>query len=102
MSVLINKKTLEYIAELSRIELDKKREGKMLNDLQNILGHFEELKEVNTEDVEPMAGGMVKKSVFREDSESLKFKVQSSKSTEAFPEKENDFLKVPPVFQNNE
>jgi aspartyl-tRNA(Asn)/glutamyl-tRNA(Gln) amidotransferase subunit C len=95
----IDKKTLEYLAELSRIEIDKKQEGKLLNDLRKILGHFEELKEVNTENVEPMAGGTIEKNVFREDKESSKFKVQSSKLTGQFPEKENGFLKIPPVFE---
>jgi aspartyl-tRNA(Asn)/glutamyl-tRNA(Gln) amidotransferase subunit C len=112
----IDKKTLEYLAELGRIELDKKSEDKLLGDLQKILEHFKELKEVDTENIEPtrppspkgeafsgqVAGGTVGMNVFREDSESSKFKVQSSKLTKAFPEKENGFLKVPPIFQNNE
>jgi aspartyl-tRNA(Asn)/glutamyl-tRNA(Gln) amidotransferase subunit C len=107
--MLINKKTLEYLAELSRIELeaptpegsrgpDRSVGKKLLKDLQKILEYFEELKEVNTENIEPLAGGTIEKNVFREDGESSKFKVQSSKLTGAFPEKENGFLKVPPVF----
>jgi len=40
MSHLITKKTLEYLAELSRIELKKENEEKLLKDLQKILGLF--------------------------------------------------------------
>ncbi|PIW34667.1 MAG: Asp-tRNA(Asn)/Glu-tRNA(Gln) amidotransferase GatCAB subunit C [Candidatus Nealsonbacteria bacterium CG15_BIG_FIL_POST_REV_8_21_14_020_37_12] len=108
MPDLINKKTLEYLAGLGRIELDKKHEEKMLGDLQNILGHFDELKEVDTEDVEPLAGGTIETNVFRND-EGFKLpadakalagrQVSSSNLTKAFPEKEGDFLKVPPVFE---
>lgn len=99
--MLINKKTLEYLAELSRIELDKKHEEKMITDLQNILGHFDELKEINTEGVEPLAGGTDGINVFRgDDTLSTKYQVSSIKNlTEAFPDEENGFLKVPPVFE---
>ncbi|MFH1346896.1 MAG: Asp-tRNA(Asn)/Glu-tRNA(Gln) amidotransferase subunit GatC [Spirochaetota bacterium] len=94
----INKKTLEYLAELGRIELDKKHEEKMLNDLQNILGYFDELKEVNTEGVEPLAGGTIENNVFRND-EGFESQSPISNLIDAFPGKEGDFLKVPPVFE---
>ncbi|MFA5098755.1 MAG: Asp-tRNA(Asn)/Glu-tRNA(Gln) amidotransferase subunit GatC [Candidatus Paceibacterota bacterium] len=96
--MLINKKTLEYLAELSRIELDKKHEEKMLEDLQNILGHFDELKEVDTEGVEPLAGGTVETNVFRND-DGFNNQPPASDLIDAFPDKEGDFLKVPPVFE---
>jgi len=116
--MLINKKTLEYLAELSRIELDLEAPApkggrgsdrnvgeKMLKDLQSILGHFDELKEVGTEGVEPLAGGTVEKNAVRND-EATSDKLQSADNkrirdniVEAFPEKEGDYLKVPPVFE---
>ena len=113
--MFINKKILGYLAELGRIELDKKHEEKMFGDLQNILGHFEELKEVNTDGVEPLAGGTIEKNVFREDdptqtiadltrinTDDSRRSVSSphrSALVEAFPDKEEEFLKVPPVFE---
>ncbi|MDP3014944.1 MAG: Asp-tRNA(Asn)/Glu-tRNA(Gln) amidotransferase subunit GatC [bacterium] len=100
--MLINKKTLEHLVELSRIELDKKSEEKLLGDLQKILGHFEELEGVDTENVEPIAGGTELKNVFREDESNVSCQMSNVKIVEAFPEKENGFLKVPPIFQNNE
>jgi len=114
--MLINKKTLEYLAELSRIELealmpesgrgpDQSIGKKLLKDLQKILDYFEELKEVNTENVngvKPVAGGMTKVNVFRED-DSTRINADKNadlrgKLVEAFPKKEKDFLKVPAVF----
>jgi len=97
MSASINKKTLEYLAELSRIELDKKNEEKLLDDLKNILSYFEQLNEIDTQNIEPLAGGTIRKNVFREDEKNIK--VASSNLTEQFPEQENGFLKVPPVFE---
>ncbi len=95
----INEKTLEYLANLSRIELDKRSEGKILEDIRKILNYFEELKEVDTENIEPMAGGTVEKNVFREDIKSDKQQAASDKLVEQFPKKENGFLKIPPVFE---
>ncbi len=97
--MLINKKTLEHLAELGRIELNKKSEDKLLGDLQKILEHFDELKEVDTEGVEPLAGGTIEMNVFREDEINDKRQTTNDKLIEAFPDKEGDFLKVPPVFE---
>lgn len=99
--MLINKKTLEYLAELSRIELDKKHEEKMLKDLQAILGHFDELKSVDTEGVEPLAGGTIEKNAVRSDevaSPENNKKIRDN-IVDNFPEKEGDYLKVPSVFE---
>lgn len=95
----INKETLEHLAELGRIELNKESEGKLLEDLQKILGHFDELKEIDTDNVESMAGGTFEKNVLREDYDGEKQEVKSEKLIEQFPEKENGFLKVPAVFE---
>jgi len=97
--MLINKKTLGYLAELSRIELNKESEEKLLKDLQKILAYFEELKEVDIENIEPMAGGTIGINIFREDQESEEREVKSEKLIEQFPEEENGFLKVPAVFE---
>ncbi|MEK7555255.1 MAG: Asp-tRNA(Asn)/Glu-tRNA(Gln) amidotransferase subunit GatC [Patescibacteria group bacterium] len=96
----LSKKTLEYLAGLARIELDKKGEDKLLRDLQKIFDYFEELKEVNTENVESMTGGNIfSENVFREDIQNLKLKAKNSKLIEVFPEEKDGFLKVPPVFE---
>lgn len=93
----ITKETLEHLAELARIELDSKEEGKMLRDLSKILDYFEELKEVDTSAVEPMTGGTILKNAFREDADGEQ--MNRGAGTDAFPEKENGFLKIPPVFE---
>ena len=96
---IISKKTLEYLAGLARIELKPEKEEKLLKDLGKILGHFEELEKVDTENIEPMAGGTIQTNVFREDDARVG---KNQKLVEVFPEKEGDFLKVPAVFKINE
>lgn len=98
MPTLINKKTLEHLAELSRMELKGKNEEKLLEDLRKILEHFGELEGLDTKNVEPVAGGTAVENVFREDGADCKLRAENGKLTGAFPEKENGYLKVPPVF----
>ena len=95
---IIDKKTLEHLVGLSRIELKPGKEEKLLKDMENILTYFDELKEVNTDNIEPMAGGGIQKNIFRDDETSDKRQATSDKLIEQFPEKENGFLKVPGVF----
>lgn len=97
MSV-INKKTLEHLAALARIELHEREEEKLLKDLEKILAHFEELKELDTENVVPMAGGTELKSVVREDGGTAQ-SLPADAAVDAFPEKEGRYLKIPPVFE---
>ena len=97
--MLINKKTLEYLAELGRIDLDERSEDKLLRDLQSILEYFDELKEVDTENIEPMAGGTAQKNIFRDDENGENGKTKNENLVGQFPEKQNGYLKVPPVFK---
>lgn len=96
----INKKSLEHLAGLARIELKKDEEEKFLTDLKNILDHFRELQALNTENVQPLTGGTEQKNVMREDIvfEESHF-VKAEKITGQFPEEEKGYLKIPPIFE---
>ncbi len=93
----IDKKIIEYLAELSRIELDGKEEEKLLADLRKILDHFDELKSLDTSGVEPMNGGTELKNSLREDEE--RTNTNRGAGADVFPESKDGFLKVPPVFE---
>lgn len=97
MASPINKKTLDHLAKLARIELEKKEEEKLLKDLEKILAHFEELKTLKTEGVKPMTGGTTLKNIFRDDED--KKNTNQGAGSDAFPETHKGFLKIPPVFE---
>ena len=97
MASSLNKHDLEHLAKLARIELDPKEEEKLLNDLGNILDHFKELQALDTTNVLPMTGGTDLKNSFRDDTE--RENTNQGAGVEAFPEKKDGFLKVPPVFE---
>ena len=98
----INKSSLKHLAELARIKLTAKEEGKFLKDLQKILKHFEELKAVDTTGVEPMTGGHELKNILRDDEIDLAKRSQSvdesGRIIAAFPEVEKGYLKVPKIL----
>lgn len=95
---MITKKELQHLAELARLEIKEADQEKLLRDLEKILGHFEELKEINTENVEPVSGGHDLKNVWREDG-IKESRPNRHPAVDAFPETENGFLKIPPVFE---
>jgi aspartyl-tRNA(Asn)/glutamyl-tRNA(Gln) amidotransferase subunit C len=53
--MLIEKKTVEYVANLSRIKLDDSQTALMQNELGKILEYMEVLQNVDTEGVEPLS-----------------------------------------------
>lgn len=96
----INKKSLEHLAELARLQLTAAEEEKFLKDLGNILDYFKELQEVNTDNVRPMTGGTMLKNITSDDEAFARGRFQESDKLRAqFPDHENGFLKVPPVFE---
>jgi aspartyl-tRNA(Asn)/glutamyl-tRNA(Gln) amidotransferase subunit C len=100
MSSPITKHTIAHLAKLARLELTAHEEEALLKDLTKILAHFEELKELDTKDVAPLAGGTELRNIFREDTPGEN--EDSRAGFSLFPESHNDFLKIPPVFSSEE
>jgi len=93
----ITKKELKHLAQLARIEISPSEEEKLIKDLQEIISYFEELKKLDTENVSPMTGGTFLENIFYEGEDKNYFDVK--KATQQFLEKENNFLKIPGVFE---
>ncbi len=60
------------------------------------MDYFKELQGVDTSNVEPMTGGTELKTVVREDVAGGTN--DTGKGLEQFPDKQDGYLKVPPVF----
>jgi len=99
MSEKIDEKTIEHLAMLARIELEKdpQKNKKLLLDLSSILDYFENLKGVDTTDVSSAIGSALVNNVYREDHEEDISDISLLK--EQFPKSENGYLKTPPVFE---
>lgn len=94
----ITKKEIKHLAELSRLELNDGEIVEIEHDLSEILNHFNELKEVDTEGVKPLTGGADLFNSTRMDE--LDRTDDTGKGKDQFPEKEDGYLKVPSVFND--
>ena len=92
----IDDKMIEKISGLARLEFGEEEKEKIRQDLEQILTFVEKLKELDTEDVEPLVWLSDNKNVLREDRA-----VNSISHEEAMlnaPEKSGRFFKVPKVI----
>lgn len=95
---IVNKELLKSLAELVRLELGRD-EKEITEDLKKIVDYFEELKEIDTEDVLPVSGGTDLVNEFREDEYDKEKQLSRERTVQAFPEEKDGYLKVPPVFE---
>lgn len=96
MDKALDKDKLEHLAELARIDLPEGKEEKLLRDAENILVYFDELNELNTDDIEPMTGGTDLVNSVREDERSEEL---LRDGIEAFPRARDGYLEVPAVIK---
>lgn len=93
----IDKATVAKIARLSRIKIEDDQLDAMAGELNNILGWIEQLDEVNTDGIEPMASVVDTKLKWRKD------QVTDGDKQEAVlknaPRAEYGFFAVPKVIE---
>lgn len=101
----IDKKTLEYLEGLSRVKVDESKMSseKLLKDLKNILNYFEELKKLDTTNVETLSHGLALSTILQEDIAGVHANLSKHEALlSALSAREGDFLKIPPVFKKKD
>ena len=92
---MITIKDVEHVAKLARLELTEEEKETYTKQLGDVLKYVEQMNEVDTSNVEPMAHPIEFVNVMRED------KVYYEQTKEALmqnaPEEENGFFKVPKI-----
>ncbi|GAA4654449.1 Asp-tRNA(Asn)/Glu-tRNA(Gln) amidotransferase subunit GatC [Anaerocolumna aminovalerica] len=63
----ITDETIEYVAALAKLELNREEKEKAKKDLGSILEYMDTMNELNTDNIEPMSHVFPVKNVFRED-----------------------------------
>jgi len=94
---MITKKDVEYVANLSRLELDDADMNNFVPNLQEILSYVAKLNELNTSDVEPTAHVLSLTNVKREDE--IKSSLSNEEALKSAPETFDGFFLVPPVIE---
>lgn len=89
--------TLRKIAHLARLEFDPAAEKKMLDSLNDILNWVEQLKQVDTSDVEPLIHMSQEVNVMREDE--VQPPLPHERGLINAPRKDSDYFRVPKVLE---
>ena len=93
----IDNQTVRKVSKLAKIKINEQEETKFIEELNNILGWVDELKKVDTDQIEPML------SVFNESMVMRKDEVSSDISEELVlknaPESKSGFFVVPKVIE---
>ena len=98
MSLTIDQ--VKKVATLARLELSDADLAKMADQLNNILKYVDQLAEVDTDGVEPMAHPLPVQNVFREDVPTPSLAVDAA--LQNAPNRLADFFGVPAVFDTDE
>lgn len=94
---MITKKEVEHVAKLARLELSEEEIGKYTEQFSNILDYFNQLSEVNTENIGPMAHAIPMVNVMREDK--VKLPYTRDEILANAPQEEDGFFKVPKISE---
>ena len=94
----INKKTVERLAELSKLEFSELEKENMVKDFQKIVNFVDKLKEVDTEGVKPLV--FVNENVTNvlriDEPGEMVSKEEALKNA---PEKDSNYIKIPNVLK---
>lgn len=95
--MIIDKEKIKKIAHLARLEFNEKDEQELIESMNKILDWMEQLKEVDTENVEPLRHMSVEVNVLREDvaGETINHK----DAINLAPKKDSDYFRVPKVLE---
>ncbi len=94
----ISLQEVEHIAELAKIGLTKEEKEKFSGELSDILEYIEQLKEIDTKDIEPVSQVTGLINVIREDIAEDCDKDIRKKIVANFPEKMNGCVRVKQIM----
>ena len=92
---MITVKDVEHVAKLARLELTEEEKEKYAGQLGDVLKYVEQMNEVDTSNVEPMAHAIDFVNVMRDD-EAVYEQTKSELMMNA-PNEEDGFFKVPKI-----
>lgn len=93
----IDKKTVEDIAHLARLELSEEEKTEMSSEMTKILGWMEKLNDIDTSKVEPLIHMSQEKNVLREDKEGEMLSHEAALKNA--PKKDSNYFRVPKVIE---
>jgi len=93
----VNKKTLEHVANLARLNFTDKEKEKLMLDMENIISYIDKLNELDTSEIIPTDHVIPIKNIFRDDE--VLDSYPKDKMLMNAPSKEDGCFKVPKVVE---
>jgi len=93
---IIDKKEVEYVAGLAKLELNEEQKSLFLKQLNDILTYFKKLNELDTELVEPTSHILHSANAFHEDV--IKPSLPQEAVMNLTQHKKNGYFKVPKIL----
>ena len=97
-NAVITVKTVEHVARLARLSLTAEEKERFARQLGNIIEHFNELQNIDTTNIEPMAHVLPITNVMREDA--VVTPPGSAALLQTAPASENGFFRVPKIGES--
>lgn len=94
----LSEEDVRHIADLARLDLADGEVADFRDQLSSVIGFVEKLGEADTEGIEPMSHTVELHNMFRDDAAIACDGAVRDDIVEAFPEKDDDLLKVKAVF----
>jgi aspartyl-tRNA(Asn)/glutamyl-tRNA(Gln) amidotransferase subunit C len=93
----ITKEIVRKTAHLARLNVDETQEKQMIHDLQKMVDWVDKLKEVDTENVEPLTNMSSEINAFRGDE--VESHLPSEKAFKNAPKHDSEYFRVPKVIK---
>ena len=100
MIAMIDREQVKKVAQLARLDITAAEEEQFTTQLNSILDYFEQLSELDTENVEPTTRAIEVSNITRADKlEPFPDKADLLKSA---PERDGDYFRVPKIMASDE
>ena len=93
----VTTKDVETVAALARLKFTDDEKEDLIGTLNNILGYFDKLSEIDTENVEPLTHILPVQNVMREDE--VKPSIGQKKALENAPKEKRGHFVIPKVIE---
>ncbi|AFZ34252.1 aspartyl/glutamyl-tRNA(Asn/Gln) amidotransferase subunit C [Stanieria cyanosphaera PCC 7437] len=97
---MIDREQVRKVAHLARLEISSAEEEQFTTQLNSILDYFEQLSELDTENVAPTTRAIELSNITRPDQ--LKPFTDKDALLKAAPEQEGDYFRVPQILTSDE
>ena len=97
--MVIDKDHILKLADLAKITISEEEADSYISDINKILSLVSQIKEINTEDIEPLSHVLDQYSETRADK--AEFELDRDESLSNAPETDGVYFQVPPTIKHN-